>query len=43
VIIDHGKIALAGELGDLRAAVPQRFLDVSYRLAPAVRGHGHRG
>ncbi len=35
VIIDHGRIVLAGELGDLRAAVPQRFVDIRYRgLAP---------
>ena len=31
VIIDHGRIVLAGELSDLRAAVPQRFVDVRYR------------
>jgi ABC-2 type transport system ATP-binding protein len=31
VIIDHGRIVLAGELADLRAAVPQRFVDVHYR------------
>lgn len=31
VIIDHGRIVLAGDLGDLRAAVPQRFIDVRYR------------
>jgi ABC-2 type transport system ATP-binding protein len=31
VIIDHGRIVLAGELGDLRAAVPQRFVDIRYR------------
>jgi ABC-2 type transport system ATP-binding protein len=31
VIIDHGRIVLAGELTDLRAAVPQRFLDIRYR------------
>jgi ABC-2 type transport system ATP-binding protein len=31
VIIDHGRIVLAGELADLRAAVPQRFVDVRYR------------
>jgi ABC-2 type transport system ATP-binding protein len=43
VIIDHGRIVLAGELEDLRAAVPQRFMDIRYRgsgpdwsrLAPA--------
>jgi len=31
VIIDHGRIVLAGELGDLQAAVPQRFVDIRYR------------
>ena len=31
VIIDHGKIVLAGELGELRAKVPQRFIDIRYR------------
>jgi ABC-2 type transport system ATP-binding protein len=35
VIINHGRVVLAGELVDLRAAVPQRFMDVRYRgLAP---------
>ncbi|TDU83460.1 ABC-2 type transport system ATP-binding protein [Kribbella voronezhensis] len=35
VIIDHGRIVLAGDLTDLRAAFPQRFVDVRYRgLAP---------
>ncbi len=35
VIIDHGRIVLAGELEDLRAAVPQRFVDITYRgVAP---------
>jgi ABC-2 type transport system ATP-binding protein len=35
VIIDHGRVVLAGDLTDLRAAVPQRFVDVRYRgLAP---------
>jgi ABC-2 type transport system ATP-binding protein len=33
VIIDHGRIVLAGALADLRAAVPQRFVDVTYRGA----------
>jgi ABC-2 type transport system ATP-binding protein len=33
VIIDHGHIVLAGDLDDLRAAVPQRFVDVHYRGA----------
>jgi ABC-2 type transport system ATP-binding protein len=31
VIIDHGRVVLAGELAELRAAVPQRFVDVRYR------------
>ncbi|MGZ4614559.1 MAG: ABC transporter ATP-binding protein [Actinomycetes bacterium] len=34
VIIDHGRIVLAGELADLRASVPQRFVDIHY-LGPA--------
>ena len=31
VIIDHGRVVLAGQLTDLRAAVPQRFMDIRYR------------
>ncbi len=31
VVIDHGRVVLAGELADLRAAVPQRFVDIRYR------------
>jgi ABC-2 type transport system ATP-binding protein len=31
VIIDHGEVVLAGDLDDLRAAVPDRFVDVHYR------------
>jgi ABC-2 type transport system ATP-binding protein len=31
VIIDHGKVVLAGELAELRAKVPQRFADIRYR------------
>jgi ABC-2 type transport system ATP-binding protein len=31
VVIDDGRIVLAGELADLRAAVPQRVVDVRYR------------
>lgn len=31
VIVDHGRIVLAGDLTDLRAAVPQRFVDIRYR------------
>jgi ABC-2 type transport system ATP-binding protein len=35
VIIDHGRVVLAGELGQLRADAPQRFVDVRYRgMAP---------
>ncbi len=34
VIIDHGRIVVAGDLDDLRASVPQRFVDVRYRGAP---------
>jgi ABC-2 type transport system ATP-binding protein len=30
VIIDHGRIVLAGELTELRAKVPQRFIDIRY-------------
>jgi ABC-2 type transport system ATP-binding protein len=33
VIIDSGRIVLAGELADLRAAAPQRFVDIRYRGA----------
>ena len=31
VIIDHGRIVLAGELAELRAKVPQRCVDIRYR------------
>jgi ABC-2 type transport system ATP-binding protein len=31
VIVDHGRVVLAGQLADLRAAVPQRFMDIHYR------------
>jgi ABC-2 type transport system ATP-binding protein len=31
VIIDHGRIVRAGDLNELRAAVPQRFVDIRYR------------
>ncbi len=30
VIIDHGRIVLAGPLADLRSVVPQRFVDIRY-------------
>jgi ABC-2 type transport system ATP-binding protein len=31
VIIDHGRIVLAGDLAELRAKVPDRFVDIRYR------------
>ena len=31
VIIDHGRVVLAGELEALRAATPQRIIDIQYR------------
>ncbi len=34
VIIDHGRIVLAGDLAELRAAMPQRFVDIRYRGSP---------
>jgi ABC-2 type transport system ATP-binding protein len=34
VIIEHGRIVLAGELAALRARVPQRFVDIRYRGVP---------
>ncbi len=34
VLIDHGRIVLAGDLADLRASVPERFVDIRYRGAP---------
>jgi ABC-2 type transport system ATP-binding protein len=33
VIIDHGRIVLAGDLDELRAGLPQRFVDIRYRGA----------
>jgi ABC-2 type transport system ATP-binding protein len=33
VIIDHGHVALAGELEHLRSTMPQRFVDIRYRGA----------
>ncbi len=39
VVINHGQVALAGDLTELRAAVPQRFVDVQYRgVAPDWSG-----
>jgi ABC-2 type transport system ATP-binding protein len=31
VIVEHGRIVVAGELAELRAKVPQRFVDIRYR------------
>ena len=33
VIIDHGRIALAGSLDEVRAAVPERYVEIRYRGA----------
>jgi ABC-2 type transport system ATP-binding protein len=41
VIIDHGRVVLAGQLTDLRAAIPHRFMDIRYRgAAPDWSGLG---
>jgi ABC-2 type transport system ATP-binding protein len=41
VIIDRGRVVVAGELEVLRAALPQRFVDVRYRgRVPAWRDLG---
>ena len=34
VIIDHGRIVLSGDLAEIRASFPQRFVDVHYRGTP---------
>ena len=34
VIIDHGRVVLSGDLDDLRAAVPKRFVDIRFRGSP---------
>jgi ABC-2 type transport system ATP-binding protein len=34
VIIDRGRIVVAGDLAELRAAVPQRFVDIRFRGTP---------
>ena len=34
VIIDHGRVVLSGDLEELRAAVPKRFVDIRYRGSP---------
>ena len=31
VIIDHGRVVLAGDLAGLRAAAPERLVDIRYR------------
>ncbi|MGZ4104791.1 MAG: ABC transporter ATP-binding protein [Actinomycetota bacterium] len=39
VIIDHGHIVRAGDLDELRAAVPQRFVEIHYRGATPDWSH----
>jgi ABC-2 type transport system ATP-binding protein len=36
VIIDHGRVVLAGDLSELRAAVPERVVDIRYHGTPPV-------
>jgi ABC-2 type transport system ATP-binding protein len=36
VIIDHGRVVLAGDLSELRAAVPERVVDIRYHGPPPV-------
>ncbi len=48
VIIDRGRVVLAGELDELRAGVAQRFVDIHFRradpgLARVSEGGGSRG
>ena len=51
VIIDHGRVVLAGDLAGLRSAAPQRTMDIRYsgtapdwaRLAPAELVQAERG
>lgn len=33
VVINHGRVVVAGDLDELRAAVPQRFVTIRYRGA----------
>ena len=40
VIIEHGRIVLAGELAELRAKVPQRFIDIRYQRPARRTGPG---
>jgi ABC-2 type transport system ATP-binding protein len=34
VVVDHGRVVLDGQLTELRASVPQRFVDLRYRGTP---------
>jgi ABC-2 type transport system ATP-binding protein len=36
VIIDHGRVVLAGDLSELRDAVPERVVDIRYHGTPPV-------
>ena len=47
VIINAGRVVRAGDLAELRAAVPDRFVSIRYRgvaagLVPAAGGRGRR-
>jgi ABC-2 type transport system ATP-binding protein len=33
VIVDHGRVVVAGDLEELRASVPQRYVEVQFRGA----------
>ena len=43
VIIDHGRVVLAGELEELRATMPQRFVDIHFRGAAPEWSGAARG
>ena len=34
IVVDHGRVVLAGPLGDLRGRVPDRFVDIRFRGSP---------
>jgi ABC-2 type transport system ATP-binding protein len=39
VIVDHGRVVLAGDLSELRAAVPERVVDIRYHGTAPVWSH----